>query len=157
MVMDRDYNAAIDIFEQALQYEMEPYSEITIRTNVLNCMNLLGKPDEALKQLMRIDELIKMQESQHIPVYAIYHNLNWAFYYFHIKDYEKCIRRLDICSKLNYMEPRFKYIYKFLKYQTKKVLSLKTRNTAGTAPKKVHRICVENGFYFATLRFYESV
>ena len=48
-------------------------------------------------------------------------------------------------------------IYKFLKYQTKKVLSLKTRNTAGTAPKKVHRICVENGFYFATLRFYESV
>lgn len=157
MVLDSDYESAVTILEQALQYEMEPYSEITIRTNVLNCMNLLGKFDEALKQLERIDELIKIQEPQHIPTYAIYQNLNWAFYHFHMKDYKKCLQRLDARSKLDYIEPRFKYVYKALTYKTKKAMDLKTRNTAGTAPKKVYKKCVENGFYFTTLRFYESV
>lgn len=157
MVLENDYEVAIDIFEQALQYRMEPYSEITIRTNILNCMNILRKFDGALKQLTRIDELIKIQESQHIPVYAIYKNLNWAFYYFHVKDYSKCLQKLDACSKLDYMELRFKYIYKSLKYKAKKTLGLKTRNTAGTSPNKIHKSCVEAGFYFATLRFYESI
>lgn len=157
MVLNSDYESAITIFEQALLYEMEPYSEITIRTNVLNCMNLLGRFDEALKQLERIDELIKLQEPQHIPTYAIYQNLNWAFYHFHTKNYIKCLQRLDTCSKLDYMEPRFKYIYKVLTFRTKKAMGLKTRNMAGAAPKKVYKKCVEKGFYFTTLRFYESV
>ena len=99
----------------------------------------------------------KLQDTQNIPIYAIYKNLNWAFYYFHIRDYNKCLEKLDICSRLSYMEPRFKYIYKFLKYQTKRLLGSKTRNTAGTAPKKVYKRCVENGYYFTTLRFYECV
>ena len=157
MVLDSDYEAAIRIFEQALQYKMEPYSEIVIRTNILNCMNVLGKFEDALKQLEQIDTLIRIQESQHIPVYTIYQNLNWAFYYFHTKDFEKCLQKLDACSKLDYMEPRFKYVYKSLKYKTKKIIGLKTRNTAGTAPKKVYSRSVENGFYFTTLRFYESI
>lgn len=55
------------------------------------------------------------------------------------------------------MEPRFKYIYKALAFRTKKVMGLKTRNMAGTAPKRVYKKCVENGFYFTTLRFYESL
>lgn len=157
MVLDNDYESAIAIFEQALQYEMEAYSKIAIRTNILNCMNMLDKSDEALKQLKLIDELIKIQEPQSIPTYAIYQNLNWAFYYYHTKNYKKCLQRLDACSKLNYMEPRFKYIYKMLTFKTKKAMGLKTRNMAGTAPKKVHKKCLEKGFYFTTLRFYESV
>ena len=157
MVLDNDFISALTIFEQALQYEMEPYSEITIRTNILNCMNVLGTHDEALKQLNRIDQLIKVQEAQHIPVYAIYHNLNWAFYYFHIKEYEKCLEKLKTCSNLEYIEPRFRYVYKVLTYKAKKAMGLKTRNTAGSAPKKVYKKCIENGFYFTTLRFYESV
>ena len=157
MVWDNDYESAISIFKQALQYEIEPFSEITIRTNVLNCMNVLGKYEEALEQLQRIDEFIQMQEPQHIPIYTIYQNLNWAFYHFHTKNYKKCLQRLDACSKLDYMELRYKYIYKALIYKTKKAMGLKTRNTAGTAPKKVHKKCVEKGFYFTTLRFYESV
>ena len=157
MVLDNDFVSAITIFKQALQYEMEPYSEITIRTNILNCMNVLERTDEALQQLNRIDKLIQMQELQPIPVYAIYQNLNWAFYYFHIKDYKKCLQRLKICSNLEYMEPRFRYIYKSLIYKTKIMMSLKTRNMAGIAPKKVHKRCIEKGFYFTTLRFYESI
>lgn len=157
MVLNNEYSAAIDIFEQALQYNMEPYSEITIRTNILNCLNLIGNFTESLKQLEYIDELIKLQEVQPIPIYYIYQNLNWAFYYFHIKDYDKCLQKIDICSKLDYMETRFKYIYKFLRYQTKKAIGVKTRNTAGTASKKIYKNCVEKGFYFTTLRFYESI
>lgn len=157
MVLDNDYDTAIDIFEQALQYKMEPYSEITIRTNIVNCLNILGDFTETLKQLKHIDKLIKLQENQQIPVYAIYQNLNWAFYYFHIKDYDKCLHKLDVCSKLDYMELRFKYVYKSLRYQTKKACAMKTRNTAGVAPKKIYKSCVENGFYFTTLRFYESI
>lgn len=157
MVSDSDFETAVAIFEQALQYEMEPYSEITIRTNILNCMNVLGNFKDALEQLERIDELIRMQESQHIPKYTIYQTLNWAFYYFHIKNYGKCLQKIEACSKLYYMEPRFKYVYKFLKYLTKKEIGIKTRNVAGTAPKKAYKRCVENGFYFITLRFYESV
>lgn len=157
MVLNKDYEAAISTFEQALQYEMEPYSEIAIRTNILNCLNLLGDSVTALKHLERIDELIKLQESEHIPVYYIYQNLNWAFYYYHLKNYDGCLQQIDLCIKLDYMELRFKYIYKLLKYQTKKALGLKTRNTAGTAPKKIYKSCVEEGYYFATLRFYESV
>ncbi|MEH2960541.1 TIR domain-containing protein [Candidatus Merdisoma sp. JLR.KK006] len=157
MVLDGDYETAIRIFEQALQYKAEPYSEIAIRTNILNCMNVLGRFKEALEQLAQIDKLIKEQEPPHIPVYTIYQNLNWAFYFFHTKEFEKCLQKIDACSKLDYMEPRFKYIYKSLKYKTKKMLGLKTRNTAGTATKKVHKRCLENGFYFTTLRFYESI
>lgn len=157
MILDSDYEAAVTIFMQALQYEMEPFSEITIRINILNCMNVMGKSGEALKELERIDELIKIQEPQHIPTYAIYQNLNWAFYYYHAKDYIKCLQRLDACSKLEYMEPRFKYIYKMLIFNTKKVMGIKTRNMAGTAPKAVQKKCMETGFYFATLRFYESI
>ena len=120
-------------------------------------MNVLGRFKEALEQLAQIDKLIKEQEPQHIPVYTIYQNLSWAFYFFHTKEFEKCLQKIDACSKLDYMEPRFKYIYKSLKYKTKKMLGLKTRNTAGTATKKVHKRCLENGFYFTTLRFYESI
>lgn len=157
MVLDNDYKLAIEIFDQALQYEVEPYSEIIIRTNILNCRNILGDFTEALNQLKRIDQLIRLQDAQSVPIYAIYQNLNWAFYHFHLRNYDECLEKLNACSRLNYMEPRFKYIYKFLKYQTKKLLGLKTRNTAGTAPKKIHKRCVENGYYFTTLRFYECI
>lgn len=157
MVINMDYNKAVETFEEALKYKIEPYSEITIRTNMLNCFNMLGNSTEAMKQLEYIDKLIKLQSSEYVPVYAIYQNLNWAFYYFHLKKYDECLQRLKICSKLEYMELRFKYIYKTLQYESKKALGLKTRNTAGIAPKKIYNFCLKNGFYFTTLRFYESI
>lgn len=157
MALEKEFLDAVQIFNQALQYEIEPYSEITIRTNILNCSNLIGDFKEALKQLVRIDKLIELQSSQQIPVYSIYQNLNWAFYYFHLKKYDKCLEKIDICSHLDNMELRFKYVYKSLRYMVKKALGLKTRNTAGTAPEKIYKICVENGYYIATLRFYESM
>lgn len=157
MVINMDYNKAVETFEEALKYKIEPYSEITIRTNMLNCFNMLGNSTEAMKQLEYIDKLIELQSSEYVPVYAIYQNLNWAFYYFHLKKYDECLQKLKTCSKLEYMELRFKYIYKTLQYESKKALGLKTRNTAGTAPKKIYNFCLKNGFYFTTLRFYESI
>lgn len=157
MIADENYESAITVFDQALQYKMEPYSEIAIRINILNCVNRLGYRDKAIEQLQKIDELIESQNQQYIPVYKIYQHLNWAFYYFHIKDYDKCLQNLKICSRLEYMEPRFRYIYKTLMYKTKKHLGIAAHNMAGTAPLKVYEKCLKNDFYFATLRFYESL
>lgn len=157
MVMMKDYENAIDIFETALQYDVEIFSQITLRINILNCLNLLGEKDKALNQLNQIDSLIDQPNSQSTSVYAIYHYLNWAFYYFHLKDYNACLKEINKCSKLAYMEARYKYVYKSLAYYAKKSLGIKSRNMAGTAPNKIFETCVKTGFYITTLRFYESV
>lgn len=157
MVLHKDYQKAVGTFKEALKYKIEPYSEIAVRTNMLNCLNVLGDFTKAMNQLECIDKLIELQASELVPVYAVYQNLNWAFYYFHLKEYDKCLQKLDICLALEHMERRFKYICKTLQNQTKKALGLRTRNTAGTAPMKIYELCLNNSFYIATLRFYESI
>lgn len=157
MIHSKDYHGAIQIFNEALSNKIEVYSEIAIHINIFNCMIMLEKFDNALNQLELIDKLIKSQESQPVPIYQIYQNLNWAFYYYNTNEYEKCLDRILILSKLDYMESRYIYIYKLLRYLTKNRLGVKTHYTAGIAQKAVYKECVEQGFYFATLRFYESI
>lgn len=157
MVLKEDFEKALEIFNSALKYDMEFFSEITLRTNILNCLNKLGRQNEAYEQLNLIDTLIAEPSCELTLVYKIYHHLNWAFYYFNFGDYKNCLSMLEACGKLNYMESRYAYVYKFLKYQTKKLQEIPTRNTAGTSPNKIFEYCVKNGFYFTTLRFYESL
>lgn len=155
MVSEGDFNAAINIFESALQYKSEIFSEVTLRINILNCLNKLGEHEKAYEQLEIIDNLISKPESKSTLVYTIYHCLNWAFYFFNLHEYMKCLEKIDECAHLQYMEPRYRFVYKFLRYQVKKILGYNAHNTAGTAPNGLFEMCVKNGFYFVTVRFYE--
>jgi tetratricopeptide (TPR) repeat protein len=150
-----EYQNAIEVFKEALKYNMETFSKITLRTNILNCLNIIGKFEEAMKELEKVDLLIQLPESQSTPVYAIYHHLNWAFYYYHTQNFDGALKEIKMCEKLTYMEPRYKYVYKSLKYYVKKALNINSRNTAGTPPNNIFRSCVEKQFYFTTIRFYE--
>lgn len=154
-MLSGEYQNAIQIFEQALEYNMETFSKITLRTNILNCLNVMGRPDEAMKQIEKVDLLIKLPESQSTPVYAIYHHLNWAFYYYHIKNFKNALNEIKMCEKLKYMESRYKFVYKSLKYYINKELKENSRNMAGTPPNKILSLCVKKQFYFTTVRFYE--
>lgn len=155
MIYHKNFSKAVSVFTSALQYDIEIFSKVTLRTNLLNCYNKLGNYEKAFTQLQIIDSLINKPESKSTLVYSIYHHLNWAFYYYHTGNHKRCLEELEKCSKLEYMEPRYMYVYKMLKYYTKSAMGLKTRKTAGTPSNKVFKSCVENGFYFTTVRFYE--
>lgn len=155
MVIDQNYNKAISTFTSALSSSTEAYSEIAIRTNIIQCLIQLGKNDEAYKQILLVDELITAEPQGVVPVYETFHLLNWAIFYLHHNEYEKCGEYLKKMSKLHNIEDRHKYIVRSLQYTIRKKQTLKVRNTAGTAPYPIYRTCVDKGLFFATLRFFE--
>ena len=155
MVVDQNYNEAISTFTSALSSSTESYSEIAIRTNLIQCLIQLGKYDEAYKQILLVDELIAAEPQGVVPVYETFHLLNWAVFFLHRNEYEKCEEYLKKLSKLRNIEDRHKYIVRSLRYTTRKKQTLKVRNTAGTAPYPIYHHCVEKGLFFATLRFFE--
>lgn len=155
MVICHNYHDAVSTFHAALQMSTEPYSEITIRTNIVHSLIQLNRFNEAYQQLQIVDNLIKKEAPEDIPVYDTFHFLNWAFYYFHQKDYRACETCLKKLKKLPNIESRHVFIAKSLGYILKKVQGQRTRNTAGIPPYPVYRKCVEDRVFFATLRFYE--
>lgn len=155
MVVDQNYSEAISTFTSALSSSTEAYSEIAIRTNLIQCLIQLGKYDEAYKQILLVDELIAAEPQGVVPVYETFHLLNWAVFFLHRNEYEKCEEYLKKLSKLRNIEDRHKYIVRSLRYTTRKKQTLKVRNTAGTAPYPIYHHCVEKGLFFATLRFFE--
>lgn len=154
-VIKQDYNAAISTFASALSVSTEAYSEISIRTNQIQCLVQLGQFDEAYKQIQLVDSLIEMEPHEIVPIYCTFHMLNWAVYYFHLKEYEKCEEYLKKLNKQHDIEARHRFIVKSLQFKLKKAQDKKARNTAGTAPYPLYRNCVERGLFFATLRFFE--
>lgn len=155
MVRYQDFQKALLDFDAALQMSTEAYSEITIRTNMMNCFLKIDSLERAHEQLQLIDELIAKESSELVPVYDSFHALNWAFYFYFQKDYDACESYLRKFDNLSNVENRHRFIAKYLHYRAKKAQGRRTRNTAGTAPYPAYRACMEMEFYFATLRFYE--
>lgn len=155
MLFKKDYYEAIKIFKSALNYDIEPFSQITLRTNLLNCYNKLKLFDEGMAELNELKRLMELPAAYGVLVYKIYSDLNWAFYYFHKGEYEDCLKMLTHCSKLDYMEPRYEYVLKYLRFLTKKELGQNARKPSMAPCKPVLKRCLEQGVYFATVRFYE--
>ena len=155
MLFEKDYNKAIETFLSALNYDIEPFSQITLRTNLLNCYNKLRLFDKGMTELHELKRLMALPEAEGVLVYQIYHDLNWAFYYYHQENYDDCLKILTHCGKLNYMEPRYEYVYKNLKYMSKKKSGQKARKPSMAPCLPVFRECLEQELYFTTVRFYE--
>lgn len=155
MIIEENYDDAISTFASALSSSTEVYSEIAIRTNLTQCLIQSGKFHEAYQQIVLIDSLIDTEPHGVVPVYETFHLLNWAIFFFHSSDYEKCEEYLKKLSKQSDIEDRHKYFVKALRYSIRKRRDLKARNTAGTSPYPIYNYCVEKGLIFATLRFFE--
>lgn len=154
-VVKQDYGLAIDVFDSALSVSTEPYSEIAIRTNLVQCFIQLGQFDEALKQIQMVDDLIDQEPCGIVPVYDTFRILNRAVYHFHLNEYKKSEEYLKQLNKQKNIEDRHKFIVKFLQYKLKKAQGMKARNTAGSAPYPIYQNWMEKGLFFATLRFFE--
>lgn len=155
MLIDKNYNEAISTFTSALSFSTEAYSEIVIRTNIIQCLIQLRKFDEAHQQILFVDSLIAAEPHGVIPIYETFHLLNWAIFFLHNNDYNMCEEYLKKLSKQRNIEDRHRYIVRMLRYILRKKQTLKARNTAGTAPYPMYNHCVKNGLFFATLRFFE--
>jgi len=155
MIIEENYDDAISTFASALSSSTEVYSEIAIRTNLTQCLIQLGKFHKAYQQIVLIDSLIDTEPHGVVPVYETFHLLNWAIFFFHSGDYEKCEEYIKKLIKQNDIEDRHKYFVKALRYSIRKRRDLKARNTAGTSPYPIYNYCVEKGLIFATLRFFE--
>ena len=155
MIVDQNYDEAISTFTSALSYSTEAYSEIAIRTNLVQCLIQLGKYDEAYKQILLVDELIAGEPQGVVPIYETFHLLNWAVFFLHRNEYKKCEEFLKKLSKLRNIEDRHQYIVRSLRYTIRKKQTSNARNTAGTAPYPIYHHCVDKGLFFATLRFFE--
>lgn len=155
MVVEQNYNEAISTFYSSLSASTEAYSEIAIRTNLIQCFIQLKKFDEAYKQIQLVDALIEAEPHGIVPVYNTFYLLNWAVFYFHRNEYKKCEEYLKKLSKQHDIEARHRYIVKSLQYVLRKKQAIKTRNTAGTEPYPIYLNCAEKGLFFATLRFFE--
>lgn len=155
MVVEKNYDEAISTFLSALSSSTEVYSDIAIRTNLIQCFIQLKKYDEALEQILLVDSLIKSEPPGIVPVYETYHLLNWACFYLHRNEYEKCETYLHKLLNQTNIENRHKYLVKSFRYIIKKKQGAKTRNTAGTSPYPIYYDCINDGLFFATLRFFE--
>lgn len=155
MVIYHNFREAVSMFHAALQMSTEPYSEIVIRTNIAHSLMHMDRFDDAYQQLQLIDSLINRERPGAVPMFNTLHFLNWAFYFFHQKDYQACETYLQELQKLPNIETRHTYIMKSLRYKLRIAQGRRTRNTAGTPPYPAYCKCMEDKLFFATLRFYE--
>ena len=70
-LFERNFSDAIAELQQALTYQCEPFSEITVRTNIAQCMLQAGNIAEAREQLELIDSSIAHCGENRIPVYQV--------------------------------------------------------------------------------------
>lgn len=154
-LFERNFSDAIAELQQALTYQCEPFSEITVRTNIAQCMLQAGNIAEAREQLELIDSSIAHCGENRIPVYQVYHEINWALYAYHSNDLHGCNEHLRRCGKLKEVEPRFRYLQKQMLHRVRKELGLPSVSTSNVPPKPILKLCVDNMMYFVTVRFYE--
>ncbi len=83
MVVDQNYQEAISTFTAALSSSTEVYSEIAIRTNIIQCLIQLKDFDEAQQQILLVDKMIAAEPQGIVPVYETFHLLNWAIFFLH--------------------------------------------------------------------------
>ena len=154
-LFERNFPAAITELQQALTFQCEPFSEITVRTNIAQCMLQEGNIAEAREQLELIDRSIERCAENRIPVYQVYHEINWALYAYHSDDLHGCHEHLRRCGKLKEIEPRFRYLQKQMLHRVRKELGLPSISTFNAPPKPILKLCADNMMYFVTVRFYE--
>lgn len=154
-LFERNFPAAIAELQQALVFQCEPFSEITVRTNIAQCMLQAGNITEAREQLELIDRSIERCGENRIPVYQVYHEINWALYAYHSGDLHTCHEHLRRCGKLKQVEPRFRYLQKQMLHRVRKELGFPSVSTSNVPPKPVLKLCTDNMMYFVTVRFYE--
>lgn len=154
-LFERNFHAAIAELQQALAFQCEPFSEITVRTNIAQCMLQAGNIADAREQLELIDRAIERCGENRIPVYQVYHEINWALYAYHSDNLHGCHEHLRRCGKLKKVEPRFRYLQKQMLHRVRKDLGLPSISASNVSPKPVLKLCADNMMYFVTVRFYE--
>lgn len=154
-LLNQKYGDAIAIFQQALSYQPEYYSQIVLKANIASCYMALGEFNQAKELLLNTEQLLNLPVNADVYDYQIYQSLMWALYYYKIDAYVNCISYTKSCLSLPELEPRFQYMARFLSYLAKEKLGISQSPMIEVAPKPVLNIYRKQELLFFTLRFYE--
>ena len=152
---ESDYRKAIATFKQALVFITEPFSEITIRTNIAQCLLKLRDYSTAKTEIESVDSIINQIGTNAVPVYQTYHALNWGFYFYCIGNYQNAITYFQKCKNIKHLEPRFNYIFKQMLYLSRKHQKIKSIVPTTSPPKPILKKYIDRELYFTTVRFFE--
>ena len=152
---ESDYDRAYLSFRCALASISEPFSEITIRTNIAQCRLQKQEYQEAKDEIEKVDKVISRIGANAIPVYQTYHELNWGFYFYHTGNYKDAFSCFQRCGRDKNIEPRFHYIQRQMIHLTRQKLQMPSLAPITSPPKPVLQKYVEKRLYFTTVRFFE--
>lgn len=156
-IFEGKFRDAIEVFQHALSYQPECYSQIVLKSNMASCCLAIGETDRARDLLDKIDQQISLPINSDVFDYQIYQSLMWALLYYKSGEYERCIISAMKCADLPEVEPRFHYMATFIISLAKSKLDVGAYKQVPieTPPKPVLELYYKHEVLFFSLRFYE--
>lgn len=158
-VIKQDIETAIHILSESLSYDIEPFSQISIFTNMSTCYLKLGELEQARLWIEKADKLIEKAGNDDVILLLVYHYVNWAMYFKSAGQTTKALEQLLECERRCKLHPRHQYVV----YQQQVILSKMLGIEISENLQKNSQISsypiltryIEQDMFFATIRFYE--
>ena len=155
----RDLDSAIICFKEALEYDIESFSKVSIHTNLATCYRCKKDFENCYIHMKTADSLIEQEENEEILLLQTYHYINNALYHKASGNESKALLLFEQCLKVLNPEARHKFL---ISHYMKDIYS----RLHGNIPQDVTKgceiithpfmsLCAENDMFFATMRFYE--
>lgn len=154
-----DLDSAIICFKEALEYDTEPFSKVSIHTNLATCYRCKKDFENCYIHMQTADLLIAQEENEEILLLQTYHYISNALYNKALGNMSKALLIFQQC--LNALKPQARHKFLICHYM-KDIYSRLHENIPSDVSKgceiithPLMSLCAENDMFFATMRFYE--
>lgn len=158
-VIKQNIDEAIGIFESILHFNVEPFSKISVYTNLATCYRYKKDYVNCLCQIKAADDLIEQARNEDIILLQTYHYINNALYFKaqgNLKKslfiFQQCMDQLDIQTRHKfYICNCMKNIFLTLNMDIPPFIE----DNCNIVTYPLMSSYLEKDMFFATMRFYE--
>ena len=158
-VIQQDMDAAIVIFEELLNYNIESFSRATIHTNLATCYRDKNNFEKCLYHMEAADLLISQAENEDIVLLQTYHYINNALFHKAKGELRTSLSIFQEC--LQNVKPQARHCFLINSYmkdiyvQLDETIPTDVENGCKMVTHPFVTLCANQCIFFATMRFYE--
>lgn len=158
-VIKQNIDEAIEIFENILHFDVEPFSKISAYSNLATCYRYKKDYANCLRQIQAADNLIEQARNEDIVLLQTYHYINNALYFKaqgklqkSLFIFQQCIDQLDIQTRHKfYICNCMKSIFLALNQDIPPLIE----DNCNIVTYPLISSYLEKDMFFTTMRFYE--